>query len=131
MFDNLLTTIKNKTNSLSDNLKSKTKKLSINFNAFKTKSNKTASNYYTVSHTEERDYLDNDYLSPRACSIGYGNQWPSITDNMSWNLYVPSTLDEHNIVDRFIKVITIDDEDVRIISICIYIYILYFSIDYT
>lgn len=110
MFENLFTTLKNKTNTLTDNLKTKSRKLAFNFNFAKNKNVKTTSNYYTVSPVDENEYDHDSYLSPRAISMNYNSAWPSITENMNWNPYVPPSLDEHNIVDRFIKVITIDDE---------------------
>lgn len=117
MFENLLTSLKNHTNNLTDNFKFKSRKLTININSLKnrvsSKQPKTTS-YYTVSQKEEfdHDFLNNDYLSPRAIYVS--DTWPSMNDNMQWVPYVPPKLDEHNIVDRFIKVITIDDGNVRI-----------------
>lgn len=110
MFENLLTNLKNQTNNLTDNLRAKTRKLAFNINSFKEKlGSKPKTTYYTISRQEECDYFDNDYLSPRAYSCN--DRWPSITENMQWVPYVPPKLDEQNIVDRFIKVITIDDAD--------------------
>lgn len=105
MFENFLTNLKNQTNNLTDNLRAKTRKFAFNINSFKEKLvSKPKTTYYTISRREECDYFDNnDYLSPRA--------WPSITENMQWVPYVPPKLDEQNIVDRFIKVITIDDDN--------------------
>lgn len=101
VFENFFTSIKNKT-----------KKLSNSFANLKNKPQKTtSSNYYTVSSLENNDLYENDYLSPRAISMNYNSQWPTIMENMSWNPYVPPSLDEHNIVDRFIRVITIDAAD--------------------
>lgn len=108
MFENFLTNLKNQTNNLTDNLITKTRRLAFNINSFKEKIvTKPKTTYYTISRKEkeECDYFNNDYLSPRA-----HDKWPSITENMQWVPYVPPKLDEQNIVDRFIKVITIDDE---------------------
>ncbi|KRT78408.1 hypothetical protein AMK59_8612 [Oryctes borbonicus] len=116
MFENLLISIKNQANSLSDNIKSKSRRLAMNFSSLKnrlTNKESKGKTYYTISQKEIPDYYDNDYLSPRACSMNYSSQWPSINDNMEWVPYVPPSLDEHNILDRFIKVITINDEDRR------------------
>lgn len=112
MFENFLTNLKNQTNNLSDNLRTKTRKLAYNLNSFKEKIvSKPKTTYYTITRNEEEcDYFDNDsYLSPRAYFCN-DNKWPSITENMQWVPYVPPKLDEQNIVDRFIKVITIDDD---------------------
>lgn len=114
MFENFLTNLKNQTNNLTDNLKAKTRRLTFSFNSLKEKIvSKPKTTYYTVSRKEEDDcdYFNNDYLSPRAYSCYNDNNWPSITENMQWVPYVPPKLDEQNIVDRFIKVITIDDEN--------------------
>lgn len=114
MFDNLLTAIKNQTNSLSDNFKSKTRKLTFSVTSLKGKITNKPKTTYAVNQKEDYDYFYNDYLSPRAYYVN--DNWPSMNDNMQWVPYVPPKLDEHNIVDRFIKVITLDDEnDVRMI----------------
>lgn len=116
MLENLLTSIKIQANSLSDNLKLKSKRLAMNFSAIKnrlTSKESKGKTYYTVTQKEVVEYYDNDFLSPRACSLNYNSEWPSISDNMEWVPYVPPSLDEHNILDRFIKVITINDNDVR------------------
>lgn len=116
MFDNLLTAIKNQTNNITDNFKSKTRKLTFNVTSFKSKITNKPKTTYTVNQKEDYDYFYNDYLSPRAYYVN--NDWPSMNDNMQWVPYVPPKLDEHNIVDRFIKVITIDNEnDVRIFGL--------------
>lgn len=108
MFENFLTNLKNQTNNLTDNLRAKTRRFAFNVNSFKEKLvSKPKTTYYTINRKEECDYFDNnDYLSPRAY-----DKWPSITENMQWVPYVPPKLDEQNIVDRFIKVITIDDDN--------------------
>ncbi|KAI4464756.1 schwannomin interacting protein 1 [Holotrichia oblita] len=116
MLDNLLTSLRNQANTLSDNLKSKSRRLAMNFSSLKnrlTKKESKGKTYYTVSNKEIPEYYDNDYLSPRACSMNYNTEWPSINDNMEWVPYVPPSLDEHNILDRFIKVITVNDYDRR------------------
>lgn len=104
MFENFLTTLKKRTNNITDSLKSKSRKLTFNFKIKST----TTTNYYTVTQVNT-DYLDNDYLSPRACSLNCNSQLNSMNENMEWVPFVPPSLDEHNIVDRFIKVITLDD----------------------
>lgn len=110
MFENFLTNLKNHSSNLTDSLKVKTRRLTFNFNSFKEKIvSKPKTTYYTISRKEECDHFDNDYLSPRAYSCS--DKWPSITENMQWVPYVPPKLDEQNIVDRFIKVITIDDDN--------------------
>lgn len=118
MFDNLLTAIKNQSNNLADNFKSKTRKLTFNVTSFKSKITNKPKTTYTVNQKEEYDYFYNDYLSPRAYSVN--DNWPSMNDNMQWVPYVPPKLDEHNIVDRFIKVITINDENEVRTDILIY-----------
>lgn len=113
MFENFLTNLKNQTNNLTDTFRSKSRRLALNINSFKEKiiSKPKTTYYYTISRKEECDYHNNDdlYLSPRAYYPN-DNSWPSITENMQWVPYVPPKLDEQNIVDRFIKVITIDHE---------------------
>lgn len=111
MFENFLTNLKNQTNNLTDSFKTKTRKFAYNLNSFKEKiTSKPKTTYYTISRKEECDYLNDDYLSPRAYSCS-DNSWPSITENMQWMPYVPPKLDEQNIVDRFIKVITLDNDE--------------------
>lgn len=112
MFENLLTTLKNHSNNLADNLKWKSRRITSNLSVLKTKKKgTTTSNYYKVAPISESDYFNNDYLSPRACSFNYNS---INNDNvMEWLPYVPTVYDEQNIVDRFIRVITID-EDVRL-----------------
>lgn len=121
MFENFLTNLKNQTNNLTDTLITKTRRLALTIGSFKGKIvSKPKTTYYTVTRKEDCEYFENDYLSPRAHSLN--DRWPSITENMQWVPYVPPTLDEQNIVDRFIKVITIDDEhndNVRGCSFCI------------
>lgn len=96
MFENLIASLKVQTNNLTDNIKSK-----IKARIRSKPSNKNACDC-------DNDYYSNEFLSPRAYN---GQMWPSITDNMQWYPYVPTKLDEHNIVDRFIKVITISDDE--------------------
>lgn len=111
MLDNLLVNLKNHANNLGDSLKSKSRKISSNFNAFKYHiRNKSRSTYYTIARKEENEYY-NDYLSPRAYSmttfsvndsynISYQNEW----------FPIPLSLEDNNsIVDRFIKVISVND----------------------
>lgn len=112
MFENLVNSLKNKT-----------KKLTLSLSTLRNKTAKTTNSYYTVSHVDNNELYDNDFLSPRAISMNYNSQWPSVTENMNWNPYVPPTLDEHNIVDRFIKVITIEDDNVSFFIV--YILIVY------
>lgn len=111
MFENFLANLKNQTSNLTDNLRTRTRRLAFNINSLKEKivSKPKTTYYYTISRKEECDYYNNDYLSPRAYSIN--DKCPSITENMQWVPYVPPKLDEQNIVDRFIKVITINDEN--------------------
>lgn len=112
MFENLFSNLKNQANNITDNIKSKSRRFSLNINSLKnriTNKNKPTT-YYTICIKEHDDFYDNDYLSPRAC---VNENWPSMSENMQWVPIVPPKLDEHNIVDRFIKVITLDDDDVR------------------
>ncbi|KAJ8917546.1 hypothetical protein NQ315_005595 [Exocentrus adspersus] len=60
---------------------------------------------------EESDYYDNDFLSPRAYSMTtFSMDYNAVNENMNWFPYVPPSYDEQNIVDRFIRVITLDDD---------------------
>ncbi|KAK9872320.1 hypothetical protein WA026_017128, partial [Henosepilachna vigintioctopunctata] len=113
MLDNLLVSIKNHANNIGDTLKSKSRKISANINTFKNQiTNKSKSTYYTITRKEDNEYY-NDYLSPRAYSMttfsinGYNN----MNDNVEWLPHMPPSFDENNIVDRFIKVITINDNE--------------------
>lgn len=103
MFENLLTSIKNKTNTLTDNLKSKSRKISSGLESLKTRiySKPKSNGYYTVTPREDTEYNDYEYLAPRA-----NNDVPY----MKWVPYVPPKCDEQNIVDRFVRVITINDD---------------------
>lgn len=109
MFDNLLNSLKNHTNNLSDLVKEKSRRFMSNINPLKNGKRKTT--YYTVSPLEDNEYFDNDYLSPRAYSMTtFSIDYNSVNENMEWFPYVPPSYDEHNIVDRFVKVISINDE---------------------
>lgn len=112
MFDNLLNNLKNRSNNLGDIVKTKSRRIAANLNSLKyyigNKNNKTS--YYTVRPKEE-DYFDNEYLSPRAFSMTtFSIDYNEVNENMEWFPYVPPSYDEQNIVDRFIRVITINDE---------------------
>lgn len=110
MLDNLLVNLKNHANNLGDTLKSKSKKISTNFTAFKYHiRNKSRSTYYTITRKEDNEYY-NDYLSPRAYSMttfsvndsynmNYGDEW----------FPIPLSLEDNSIVDRFVKVISVND----------------------
>lgn len=120
MFENLFTTLKNRANNLNDNLASKSKKFTSNLGSLKNrlykKSNKPKS-YYTVKTRDDNDYYNDEYLSPRAYTIdNFNSSEPTYESvNMEWVPYFPSKFDEHNIVDRFLKVITLpEDEAVRV-----------------
>lgn len=119
MFDHFLASLKNRTNNLSDTVKAKTRRISNNLNAFKSSfSHKTKTTYYTIAQKqEETDYFENDFLSPRAYHMTtFSMDYNSVNENMEWFPYVPSSYDEHNVIDRFIRVITINDDsgfDVR------------------
>lgn len=118
MFDNFLTALKNRTNNLSDAVKSKTRKFSNNLNSIKNSfSHKTKTTYYTITQKDDTDYFENDYLSPRAYSMTtFSMDYNSVNENMEWFPYVPPSYDEQNVIDRFIRVITINDDhgiDVR------------------
>lgn len=112
MFDNLFTSLKNRTNNISDVLKLKTRKLSNNLNSLKHSfSHKTKTTYYTIVQKDSADDLGNDYLSPRACSMTtFSMDYNSVNENMEWFPYVPPSYDEQNIMDRFIRVITLNDD---------------------
>lgn len=112
MFENWFVAIKNHTNNLSDSIKFKTRRLTANINSLKYNfTNKTKTTYYTITKQEETDCYENDYLSPRAYSMTtFSMDYNAVNENMEWFPYVPPSYDEQNIVDRFIKVITINDE---------------------
>lgn len=113
MFENWFVAIKNHTNNLSDSIKLKTRRLTANINSIKYNfTNKSKATYYTITKKEEEtDYFENDYLSPRAYSMTtFSMDYNAVNENMEWFPYVPPSYDEQNIVDRFIKVITINDE---------------------
>ncbi|KAJ8977714.1 hypothetical protein NQ317_007262 [Molorchus minor] len=60
----------------------------------------------------DSDYYDNDFLSPRAYSMTtFSMDYNAVNENMEWFPYVPPSYDEQNVVDRFIRVITIDDDN--------------------
>lgn len=131
MFDNWLAAIKNHTNNLSDAIKAKSRRISNNITSFKNQfSHKSKTTYYTITQKEDSDYYDNDFLSPRAYSMTtFSMDYNAVNENMNWFPYVPPSYDEQNIVDRFIRVITIDDESgmdvsdkTKIIYIIIYLY---------
>lgn len=111
MFENFISTVKAQTSNITDNLKVKSRKLTYNINSLKNRiTNKPKTSvYHTVNQKDDSEYLYSDYLSPRAFYVS--DTWPSMNDNMQWEPYVPPKLDEHNIVDRFVKVITINDDD--------------------
>lgn len=119
MFDNWFTAIKNHTSNLSDSLKQKTRRLTNNINQIKYNfSNKSKTTYYTITQKEDSDYYDNDFLSPRAYSMTtFSMDYNAVNENMEWFPYVPPSYDEQNIVDRFIKVITINDENSLDVSV--------------
>ncbi|RZC39576.1 schwannomin-interacting protein 1-like, partial [Asbolus verrucosus] len=96
----------------SDLVKAKSRKIVSNINSLKYHiGNKHKTTYYTVAPREDNEYFDNDYLSPRAYSMTtFSIDYNSVNENMEWFPYVPPSYDEHNIVDRFIKVITINDD---------------------
>lgn len=108
MFENLLASLKAQTSNFADTLKAKSRKLGSNFKSKRA----TTTNYYKVTPIVESDYFNNDYLSPRACSLSYHSNESSINDNnaMEWVPFVPAAYDEQNIVDRFIRVITVNNE---------------------
>lgn len=112
MFDNWFVALKNHTNNLSDTLRLKTRKFTANISSLKYNfTNKSKSTYYTITKKEETDYFENDFLSPRAYSMTtFSMDYNAVNENMNWFPYVPPSYDEQNIVDRFIKVITINDE---------------------
>ena len=120
MFEHLLSSIKNQSSNLSDNIKSKSKKLSYNLSAlknrFSTKGNKHRQHYLvSQKNANANDSYDDNFLSPRACFANGDDVWPSISDNMEWVPFVPPSVDEQNILERFMRVITINDDpkDVR------------------
>lgn len=115
MFDNLMNTLTKQTNNLSDLVKTKARKLSVNLNLIKERIvHNTKKPIYTEvtlrDPHEEAEYLDS-YLSPRAYSMTtYSIDYNSVNENMEWFPYVPPSYDEQNIVDRFLRVITVNDD---------------------
>lgn len=105
MFENLLTSIKNKTNNLADTVKSKSRKLSSGLDSLKNRvyNKPKPSTYYTI--TPQQDNYDYEYLAPRANCDSYTD-----VPYMEWVPYVPPKCDEQNIVDRFVRVITVNDD---------------------
>ncbi|KAL3280656.1 hypothetical protein HHI36_003892, partial [Cryptolaemus montrouzieri] len=111
MFDNLLVNIKNHANNFGDTLKNKSRKISYNINILKNQiTNRSKSTYYTITKKEDNEYY-NDYLSPRAYSMTTFSINGNMNDTVEWLPYMPPSFDENNIVDRFIKVITINDNE--------------------
>lgn len=117
MFENLFTSLKNRANTINDNIKSKSRRLAGSLDSLKNRvyNKSKPTSYYTITPKDDNDYFNNDYLAPRAYAINNINsKVPYANANMEWVPYVPPKLDEHNIVDRFIQVITInDDAEVR------------------
>lgn len=118
MFDNFLTNLKTHTNNLADNFKQKTRRINNNLNILKnqiSRKHKTSTSYYTISQKEETEYYDNDFLSPRAYSMAtFSCDYNAVNENMEWFPYVPPSYDEQNVVDRFIRVITINDDTINV-----------------
>lgn len=116
MFDNLIAAIKNHTNNLTDNLKSRSRRITSNINTIKSQfGQKGKTSYYTITQKDDNDYYDNDFLSPRAYSMTtFSCDYNAVNENMEWFPYVPPTYDEQNIVDRFIRVITINDDSLEV-----------------
>lgn len=123
MFENLFTNIKNQTSKVSnsfENLRDKTSKLSESVKA-KLQSN-SVSTYLNQKDDKTSDYAKTNYLSPRASDFKNKGQshldWPVLIDHVDviQNEYYISDDEEvqsDDIVDRFIKVITIDDVQVK------------------
>lgn len=113
MFDNWFANLKNRTNNLSDVIKTKSRRISNNINYLKNSfSHRSKTTYYTITQKDETDYYENTFLSPRAYPMTtFSIDYNLVNENMEWLPYVPPSYDEHNIVDRFIKVISIDDDD--------------------
>lgn len=112
MFDNFLSALKNRTNNFSDTVKSTSRRISNNLNSIKNSfSHRTKTTYYTIARKDDTDYFESDYLSPRAYSMTtFSMDYNSVNENMEWFPYVPPSYDEHNVIDRFIRVITINDD---------------------
>lgn len=127
MFENLLTNLKTQTNKVStsfnENLRSQTTKLSENFDNFKYKLKTNKVSNFLTKHNNVNEFdeqLNNDYFSPRAFSTKTVHceendlMWPILNENNENIIKViPFDEDPENldIVERFIKVITINDND--------------------
>lgn len=112
MFDNIFSSLKIRAKDLNDSLKSKSKKLTTNIDSIKNIFNKPKSQTtYTVAKNDHNDYFTNEYLSPRAYVMDNCNsQYKSINENVEWMQHFPSKFDEQNIIDRFLKVITLNED---------------------
>lgn len=106
MFD-FFDKIKKQTNNITNNIKTHSLKLNLN----NIKNPFAKHDYKSVSQGEEMSYL-----SPRAYET---NSWP-VVDN-DWLPYVPKGID-NSIVDRFVRVITINDDtdNVRLFLMLLY-----------
>nr|XP_023019824.1 uncharacterized protein LOC111508522 [Leptinotarsa decemlineata] len=113
MLDNWFAAIKSRTNTLSDAIRSKSRQISQNINTLKNNfTHKSKTTYYTITRREDTDCYENDFLSPRAYSMTtFSMDYNAVNENMEWFPYVPPSYDEQNIVDRFIRVITLNDEN--------------------
>lgn len=112
MFDNFLNKLKNQANTITSNIKAQSLKLT-NLDTYKNPFKSKNGNYDSINQGEELSYL-----SPRAYSDN-DTKWPSIINdnNMEWLPYVPYG-EDNSIVDRFVRVITLND-DITSIDVCI------------
>lgn len=113
MFDNFINKLKNQATNFSVTFKHKTDNLNLDYFKVRHKiSIKSASNYSNVSQHE-----DDWNLSPRAyTSFDNSTKCPSIinnTENMEWVPYFPTGYD-NSIIERFIRVITINDDAIKL-----------------
>lgn len=109
MFDNFLNKLKNQANYISSNIKTKSIKLT-NLESIKNPFRNNKNDYNSISQGEELSYL-----SPRAYTDVDNSKWPTIINdnNMEWLPYVPN-VEDNSIVDRFVRVITINDDTVDV-----------------
>lgn len=123
MFGDLLSNIKNKSSRLSDNLKEQSQKLSENLNSFKTKTNEISDNLITsLKHwktTNEHRYSPVNVNSYDVETTATKLQTFYFSETSPFDEFEHKSEEEYgNIVERFIKVISVDgneqeEEDVR------------------
>lgn len=114
MFDNFINKLKNQATNFSNTFKHKTDNLNLDYFKVRHKiSIKGASNQYSNVSQHEDDWN----LSPRAyTSFHNSTKCPYFlnnTENMEWVPNFPTGYD-NSIIERFIRVITINDDPIRL-----------------